>query len=1120
MLAASKCRSQQLVWSCSSQVDGAKFGARFATTDYDGDGNVDLLIGAPGWKDQSGFKWGAIYGVRGPISALSDTVLLATGELLGPINNQVPEFGSAFDVVTHYNSEADILIVVGASGYDSQKGAAVLLQYNNGLLTKYADVGGLPTDNDGRVGFDVASAGDFNGDGYGDFIIGIWNTNIRKAFLYLGASGATPLAPSAEFFANDGVAFGKEVYGIGDIDKNGYDDIAIGDERYDSGRGRVTVFFGSGSVQPQLTPDDNSVVNIEGPGGGHLGDQVSGGFDVSDDENPDLVLVTEPSTDVHTVYIFNDIGSEIGNTISLDSAQRKIQVSGVRTTVAPSRAVVTNGNLIGGPVNDLVLGSNYYVGISPRYDITALQGGTHLGPGNDYELLRASQVQTFIRSSNPALNQNNLFGESLHVADLTGDGHDDVIVGATSGTGRVLIYDMIPTRFVEKGNDVVVGGNPQRPTDGFDYEGEPHSALFFDTGSDSSAANTIFVTVQGTSGNNQAKLYNAGAINFDSGVVEISDWTDLANGFVSNDDVPTSDMRGAAAADIDGDGDWDFVAAAPPGTSVDNGTRLYIQQTSGKFQDDADQVVLEESSTNLKTAVQNAQAVSWADYDRDGQVDLLITRRDSNGDGLPPMLLQNRLQETGDFSDVSSATGIELASDSGVYSEAVAWGDYDNDGDLDLFVGDGTTATPSESRLYTNNLPTSRDFTEGISTVISSSITRVASAIWHDVNNDQYPELLLGQGYTGNGSFVWGNDRGTFDSPQQVPGDCPCLGLVPIDYDYDGSVELITLPNSGSQETVVSRVTPAGVGSFAINSLVGSEQLQKSGPIDYLLAEDLAGADGQRDGDLDFLLGKEMPASGPSPGDLFMQNFCAEPDTVVENIQYLIDKAPKNNWVGVYLVGNGGNNIAGIGARVDCTYDDPVLNQVTQTQWVDGGSMRGSQRSQVLRFGLGEFDDIVTITVTWPDGGTQSQNFTALNEVHVIHDTTIPGLREATQHVSKALGLNLDMEWTFTWQTDYSSKRSLSGVEVATNDPYHCGLPSTSTPLFLTALDPDVDYRMEPILSQNGEIGGYKHALVWSFPCTAGCYVLYRMVAQTDGSPRETSSGWTQTLMKPCVKGF
>ena len=90
--------------------------------------------------------------------------------------------------------------------------------------------------------------------------------------------------------------------------------------------------------------------------------------------------------------------------------------------------------------------------------------------------------------------------------------------------------------------------------------------------------------------------------------------------------------------------------------------------------------------------------VAWADYDNDGDMDLFVT---GNGNGRRRILFRN--DGNGSF---VVATGLgSLTSDIGEDS-AVAWGDYDNDGDLDLFIASGAVFNASNGFrdfLYRNN---------------------------------------------------------------------------------------------------------------------------------------------------------------------------------------------------------------------------------------------------------------------------------------------------------------------------------------------------------------------------------------------------------------------------------
>jgi hypothetical protein len=73
-----------------------------------------------------------------------------------------------------------------------------------------------------------------------------------------------------------------------------------------------------------------------------------------------------------------------------------------------------------------------------------------------------------------------------------------------------------------------------------------------------------------------------------------------------------------------------------------------------------------------------SRMAAWADYDNDGDLDLYVV----NGRYMRNTLYRNDFRESGSFTDVSEALGVGGSS----YSDGACWGDYDNDGDLDLYV--------------------------------------------------------------------------------------------------------------------------------------------------------------------------------------------------------------------------------------------------------------------------------------------------------------------------------------------------------------------------------------------------------------------------------------------------
>ncbi|MCP4712192.1 MAG: hypothetical protein GY869_26515, partial [Planctomycetes bacterium] len=130
-------------------------------------------------------------------------------------------------------------------------------------------------------------------------------------------------------------------------------------------------------------------------------------------------------------------------------------------------------------------------------------------------------------------------------------------------------------------------------------------------------------------------------------------------------------------------------------------------------------------------------SAAWGDYDNDGHLDILLTGRDSGNDRVSKIYRNTG----GDFED----SGIDLP---GVYYSSVAWGDYDNDGDLDiLLTGEHYDSGYQRiSKIYRNTGPGFED------SGIDLPGVRYSSAAWGDYDNDGHLDILL-TGWSDNGKI-------------------------------------------------------------------------------------------------------------------------------------------------------------------------------------------------------------------------------------------------------------------------------------------------------------------------------------------------------------------------------
>jgi len=147
-------------------------------------------------------------------------------------------------------------------------------------------------------------------------------------------------------------------------------------------------------------------------------------------------------------------------------------------------------------------------------------------------------------------------------------------------------------------------------------------------------------------------------------------------------------------------------------------------------------------------------ASSWIDYDNDGDVDLFISK--CNGGGAAASARYNELHRNngdGTFTDVSIASGLYDP----VQTWSSAWGDYDNDGDLDVFVGASSFIDGQHKLMTNNNDGTFTDSTTGSGLDVFAGTS--TEHITHDFDNDGYLDI-----FTANNTIMLNNQDLTFSA--------------------------------------------------------------------------------------------------------------------------------------------------------------------------------------------------------------------------------------------------------------------------------------------------------------------------------------------------------------------
>src|SRR6185436_4936223 len=249
-------------FTATGQFEGDALGVSVGTAgDVNRDGYADIIAGAPDYDNFTG----RVYVYRGSATGLSATpVFTATGEDFGN------DFGTSVGTAGDTNGDGYSDIIIGADGYfgDGIGKASVYTGTANGLSATPAFIvtGEDPGD---LLSNAVGTAGDINGDGYADVIIGVYGHSAGdfqgRAYVHTGSATGLSATPALTVTGEsiDG-EFGIAVGTAGDVNGDGYAEVIVGADGYASGdyQGRAYVYAGNGiygvSVRPQQRRSNNS----------------------------------------------------------------------------------------------------------------------------------------------------------------------------------------------------------------------------------------------------------------------------------------------------------------------------------------------------------------------------------------------------------------------------------------------------------------------------------------------------------------------------------------------------------------------------------------------------------------------------------------------------------------------------------------------------------------------------------------------------------------------------------------------------------------------------------------------------------------------------------------------
>ena len=510
-----------------------------------------------------------------------------------------------------------------------------------------------------------------------------------------------------------------------------------------------------------------------------------------------------------------------------------------------------------------------------------------------------------------------------------------------------------------------------------------------------------------------------------SGSTEFTDVTNMSgldfqvgpSAMFTNSEIPLIFPHGIAAGDYDNDGDIDvFIAKADRSAN-----HLFQNNGNMVFQDVAIEAGL--AFTNTETETYRHGSPAFVDLNSDGHLDLLIPGLEQD----PSLVFVSN--SDGTFSDVSEGSGLDRMQAS--YSHSPTFGDYDLDGDLDLFFGHWGTARDFDNVGDTEHLWRNDSVGQNIRFTSVSLETNISPSILTNadpfitqrvfdhtftptfarVNEDAWPDIVMAGDFGFSQVFINQQD-GTFingtDFDEIIDGNG--MGSAVADFDNDGDMDwfvssILARPSTATNDPrpIPSTLSQIGNRLYRNNSGEFEDVTLQFGVDDGSWGWGSCFIDFENDGDLDIYHtnGWSLDNFGNFPNDSSRAYIAGEDGRFLNQAEALglndmeqgrgivcddldddgdidILQLHLNNLNAVSLWQNnyqGSNSYL----KVELVGEAPntqaigarILARVenrTFTRDVKLGSNFASHNSTVQHFGLGSAQSIDSIIVEWPNG--------------------------------------------------------------------------------------------------------------------------------------------------------
>jgi len=416
------------------------------------------------------------------------------------------------------------------------------------------------------------------------------------------------------------------------------------------------------------------------------------------------------------------------------------------------------------------------------------------------------------------------------------------------------------------------------------------------------------------------------------------------SGLDGNNPDDNKDWLSYALGDYDGDGILDFLTTEPPfqGSGDDGVVKVLISSVptrNAMYRGNGDGTFTYSSDVaGLEIGRNYGEDGVFVDYDNDGFMDIFVKNQSTVQEPSVNVLYHNN--GDGTFAVVPGAGGLELAEHGLVEGTLCSFADYDNDGYMDVVMGGNGT---SEALYHNNGDGTFTDVTT------AAGITPRLNALglaWGDFNNDGLLDLYISRGKQSGlgdlGNVLYRNNGdGTFTDVTATSGtndNTNTWAAVWGDYDNDGFLDLfVARPGTNILGPGNANILYHNNGDGTFTDVAATEGVALETDHDTEAHKLAAWGDYDNDGFLDLIV-----QDGIAP--------TKETGEAATGFHYLLrNKGNSNHYVKVNLQGVESNRY-GLGARVTVTYDGGLA---FRENLADGGGQYASQSSEPLHFGIG-----------------------------------------------------------------------------------------------------------------------------------------------------------------------